>query len=95
MSNFNSVLALDPARVRVKPHILVPPISAAGGRVKGHSHVNLLRFRVYDGPLGEAGVWPTGRREIRPSLSGRATLRVVHPQVRQVLVLPLASEDEY
>lgn len=95
MSNLNSVLALDPARVRVNPHILVPSISAVDSRTKGHSHVNLLRLGIDDGSLGEAGVWPTGRREIRPSLTGRAALGVVDPQVRKVLVFPLASEDEY
>ena len=79
MSNLSSVLELDPARARVKPHILVSSFSVTGGQMRDHSHVNFLRFGVYDGSLGEARVWPTGRREIRPSLIGRAGLGVVDP----------------
>lgn len=95
MSNLNSVLALDPARARVKPHILVPPLSMTRGQIRGYSHVNLLCFGIDDGPLSETRVWPTGRRKIRPSLIGHAALGVVDPQVCQILVLPLSSEDEY
>ena len=63
--------------------------------MRGHLHVDLLCFGIDDGSLGEARVWPTRRREIRPNFAGRAALGVIDPQIREVLVLPLASEDEY
>lgn len=95
MSSLNSVFALDPARVRVKPHILVPLLSVTSARMEGHLHVDLLCFGIDDGSLSEARVWPTARREIGPSFTGCAALSVIDPQICEILVLPLPSEDEY
>ena len=63
--------------------------------MKDRLHVDLLRFSIDDGSLGEARVRSTEGREIRPNLAGSAALGVINPQVREVPVLPLASEDEY
>ena len=95
MSNLNSVFVLDPARARVNPQTLVPAFSVTSGQIKGYLHLNFLCFDIDDGSLGEARVWPTRRREIRPSLTGCTALGIVDPYICEVLVFPLASEDEY